>query len=111
MSFPVRPWFRTPGWTPNHFLLMGMVGSCPRKPPPPFLELERGWVGVGGQAGAFVGLLEWVAIAFSIFLSIMLSNTVLHPASHLATGHDPDQPTLMKTNMYWLLTKVKHYVN
>lgn len=56
MSFPVRPWFRTPGWTPNHFLLMGMVGSCPRKPPPPFLELERGWVGVGGQAGAFVGL-------------------------------------------------------
>ena len=56
MSFPVRPWFRTPGWTPNHFLLMGMVGSCPRKPPPPFLELERGWVGVGGQAGGICGV-------------------------------------------------------
>ena len=48
MSFPMRPWFRTPGWTPNHFLLMGMVGSCSRKPPPHFPELERGWVGIGG---------------------------------------------------------------
>lgn len=28
MSFPMRPWFRASGWSPNHFLLAGTVGSC-----------------------------------------------------------------------------------
>lgn len=32
MCFPMRPWFRAPGWTPplpHHSLLAGTVGSCP----------------------------------------------------------------------------------
>lgn len=26
--FPMRPWFRAPGWFPNHSLLSGTMGSC-----------------------------------------------------------------------------------
>lgn len=29
MCFPMRPWFRAPGWTPHHSLLAGTMGSCP----------------------------------------------------------------------------------
>lgn len=31
MSFPKRPWFRASGWSPNHFLLAGTVGSCSKE--------------------------------------------------------------------------------
>lgn len=30
-AFPMRSWFRAPGWFSNHFLLAGTSGSCPRQ--------------------------------------------------------------------------------
>lgn len=64
MSFPMRPWFRAPGWTPDHVLLVGTVGSCPKElgtlccplTSQSQKEVAWGWELSGGQAGAFGGL-------------------------------------------------------